>query len=331
MNQSPSESASLDRAAYLELTQAAKLTCVQYATLMTATGDGKLAIERDIKTHARSIWVHVLDLTEYMINHAPKTYRWEAKLVLISEISSRPDLQPRVGKKEVRLIEDIADFIRRGGQIESIWIIRDNAGNLLLVDGHRRCCATADCQKLVVSAIELKLPFEYAALIARAKNQRHGRNLTSADTTAIVQKFFDENPEELAKLQNGTRSQASLARQLHVPPVAFCRALHRLGHREPAQLPEKPAVDGLRELLLKHLSHKRPDDTNEVICAMRMVANGIWDQWPAAKKRDAQRRLLLNTSAVSRSITPAMKAFMNRRGGDRTSKAAPDPCPAPTQ
>jgi hypothetical protein len=306
--------------AQIDLVEAAKLVGVSYQTLTWASRHQKLAVARDPDAEERIISVNVVDLVDYMIINAPRGRRWAAKMVPISSIRARADLQPRqgTGSKVIRAIED---HLRRGGDIEPIWLLPDLSGQPLIVDGHRRHQAAINCQLVDILAIEIELPPNFAVPIARTINQRHGENLALSSMRRIAVAYLVQHPELVGKLEAGKVSQAQLARHLQVSDVALSRALKAL--RPNAPLDARCLLNQLRPLF-GHVAHSQPDDSDAVVRVLQRVTTAIVATWDPRRRADVDQRLKLVSTAVAGSITMEVRALLERRGGDRRQKQKVD-------
>jgi len=297
--------------------EASRLTSVPFDTLVTATRTQRLAIYRDPGIYRDSVAVHIVDLILFMLRHAPEDRRWKPENVPVSEIQQHPDYQPRLGSNR-KLIEELATHIRRGGAIEPVWLIANEQGHLLLVDGHRRLAASKACQRTEITAVVLPVPPIYGVAIARAVNQRNGERLSDSSTRKIVETYLIQHPEVLSQITEGAVRQAAVARELDISEAALSRAIKHLGgsRKQPPELPVRQLVKQLGKVI-GNLRHEDPDDSPEVAMILYRATKAIFDGWSIAQKKDIDARLRLATSAVSRSITPEIRALLFRRGGDR--------------
>lgn len=300
------------------LTAAAQFTGVSYHTLIEAINTGKLAAERAPDIHNDSISVQVYKLVKFMISHAPDKNRWKPTQMHMNKIVMDARLQPRK-KHDAKFISKIADDLRRGDNTPPIWVIKAADGNYLIIDGHRRYAAHKLCCRDAILAIVIEIPVDYAIALSRTANLEHAENLTTHDQLQIIEQHFHQNPTLMSELENGTLSQAEIARRLQVLEVYIGRYLAKISPKPKVFL---PAAKLLREVLpiFKHLGHAEPKDALCIALVLQKISAAIVNSWDPIVRKDILRIIQLNSSPIVRSLSPELRKLFDRRGGDRRKK-----------
>ena len=299
----------------VSLVEAAKITSVPYDTLIYATKNGKLAVERNPAIHNDSLHVHIFELCKFMVSDAPKKYRWFEKHIRLEEIVPDSKNQPRQ-KENTKLITKIVKKLRLGGRTRAIWVIKDGKGSYVVVDGHHRLEAYEQSCRDTIPVVVLDIPLCFAIAISRAANLEHGQNLTPTDQQKIIGDHFRGKPSDFDALQAGALSQAELARRLNVHPVSIGRFLDRIGKKTKTPLPE---IEILRDVqpLFAHLNHDDPCDAKCIAFVLSKVTPAIVNSWDKATQTHIRDMLVIGSSPIARLLTPRIRALLDQRGGDR--------------
>lgn len=299
---------------HLLLQDAATHGAVPYDTFITANRAGRLSLFKD---EAGRLQIDVVEFIHYMIVGAPPKYRWKAKLVSVDQIRCRTELQPRVGSQG-NMVGKLEEHIRAGGAIHPLWLMRDGNEDIL-VDGHRRLEAAQRADRAKIPAIHLRVPFGYAAAIARIGNLRHGINLTSRDQKAAVLKHIEDNPTAKLDLQAGRLSQAKLAQQLGVSVATVSRAMREKKNPEEREVVSVGQVFSGLGSLLKGVGDLRlqAEELAVAIVVLRAAGEALQANLSLAEIREAKVAATKGNSAIAQSLPPALVKLLDRRGGDR--------------
>lgn len=306
---------------YVLLTAAAAITGVSYDTVVSAHRAGRLALKRDPDQNNGSMHVGVYDLATYMVSEAPLARRWPITRIPIADIVLDQGFQPRL-RDDKQVVRAIADHLRIGGTVDPIWVIQNADGRLVLIDGFRRRQAHQEAQIGHIPGVVIKLSWEFAHVLVRECNRRHGENLNEADLRGLVVRYLRQNPSVLAELRSGRQSQAELADVLAVSRATITRALKAMAEAQEPAISAKEILLGLKPLY-RHLKHAQPDDSSLVAYVAYRALSAVVEAFKPGVRADLRQRLKLNSSAVSRSIHPTIRGVLDRRGGDRRRTSPP--------
>jgi hypothetical protein len=305
----------------IPLRTASKLVGVPYDSLISANRSGRLKLVNEKQAlYNQSLFVELFDLVTYMVERAPKQYRWFPEKILLTGIVAVRENQPRQ-RQDNDLIGKIADDLRMGASVSPVWVIKEALGNLVLIDGFHRLEAHAQAQLTTIWAVEILLPSEFINLAIIGCNRKHGRNLTSGDLKGYVMDHLRRFPDILAEITNGTRVQAELAGDLGVSPATLTRAVQELGESSKLS-PLSP-----RELLLElrslygHLDQPGGDESPLVAYIFCKALASVVSGYSGELKAHIKKQIKLKSSVAVRSLDSDIYRLLDRRGGDRRRKS----------
>jgi hypothetical protein len=301
----------------ISLRMASKLSRVPYDTLVRANRSCRLKLVHEQQPqYNQCLFVELFDLTTYMVEKAPKQYRWVPRRTRIADIIAAKENQPRQ-RQDKDLIDRISDDIRLGAAVSPVWLIRNSEGRLVLVDGFHRLESHLLAQLSMIWAVEVRLPSEFLPLLTVTSNRNHGRNLTPGDLRAYVVQYLRRWPDILAEILAGTRLQSELAKELGVSPATLTRAVKEMCSKT-TEVTLTP-----REMLLRlrplygHLDAPGGDDCPLVAHIFHKALGSVVARYSDELKAHLRQQIKLKSSVATRLLDPEVYKLLDRRGGDR--------------
>lgn len=307
----------------ISLRVASQITGVPYDTLVSKNRANQLKLIHEVPdNNNQSLYVDLIDLTEFMVHWAPTKYRWARKCVPVPSVVVVKANQTRQ-HEDVELIDQIADDIRMGAAVSPIWVLEDSSGQLVMVDGFHRLSGHVRAQAKKVWVIVVKLPPQFEPLLTIICNRRHGKNLTPGDLNAYVVNYLNRCPDVIAEIMDGRRVQAELAKELGVSPATMTRAVKGMSSvMEEDPLSSKEAFEKLLPLG-EYLHQPGTDHTDLLVMIFHKTLSSVVDGYSAEMKAHLRRQMKLKASPVVRSLDPVLYKLLDRRGGDhRRNKEA---------
>lgn len=304
---------------YISLTSAADLVKVPYQTLIYASQHERLAVDyrNGDGPFGFRVFVHVANLVGYMITEAAPDRRWEPRSIPVEDITTQDRYQPRCGLDRTHIAE-MERHLRQGGGLPPIWVLEIEAGKYHVIDGHHRLAAIHACQSPKVSAIILKgIPAIFGRAIAVQANTRNGKRLSKGDRDRVITDYLLHFPEISDALSAGRISQAFVAKDIGVSEATLSRYLQS----EQSRADEIESRLVLKQLhaVFDHLDHNNCDDSDQLMLVLHRVSQAATKLWSRERKRDAEQRIKLQSSAFARAIPVELRKLVFRRGGDRRS------------
>lgn len=299
---------------FIPLMTASEITGVAYDTMITANRAGRLSLTKDEEGY---LHIDVIDLIIYMIKGAPKKQRWKPTNIPLATLATDPKFQSRTTDTG-SVVAKLEDHFRVGGAVEPVWVL-PLEGKLFLLDGHRRRKAAIQAERQNISAVEVKLPIEYAQIISLLVNRRHGENLSATDQRGIVIKFLEENPKVAKAIEDGNLTQAALSHALDIPAATVSRAIRDTKSPEELAVVPTQSVLGDLHVLLGHLTERRlPTEEIAVgVIALRCASEALTRNFSINQVRAAKSAATNGLGFIAGHLTPQLKQMLDRRGGDR--------------